>query len=74
MFVAAPHGGRRSRRTGERLVKQWKWVALLASGATLLQLQACLVDAGYYVMELILTDYLPDLLDDLVGTASSSTG
>lgn len=53
-------------------MKRWKWSALLASGATLLQLQTCLVDAGYYFMELFLTEYLPTLLDDLVGTAASA--
>lgn len=53
-------------------MKQRKWVALLACGATLLQFQTCLVDAGYYVMDLFLTEYLPGLLDNLVGTAATS--
>jgi hypothetical protein len=53
-------------------VKRWKWLVLVACGATLLQLQTCLVDAGYYLMDLLLTQYLPGLLDSLLGTAAAS--
>ncbi len=53
-------------------MKRWKCLALAACGATLLQLQTCLVDAGYYLMDLFLTQYLPGLLDSLVGTAAAS--
>lgn len=48
-----------------------KWVAVMLTSGLLLSLGSCATDLGYYLID-ALADYLPDLLDAL-GTTTTTT-
>jgi hypothetical protein len=53
-------------------MKKRKWIVLAVSGGVLLGLESCLSDLGYYLLETFV-DYLPDLLDAWLETATETT-
>lgn len=50
-------------------MKAWKWTALVVSGGMLLQLNACVTDFAYYVMQLLVNQLLAQLLAN-IGTSA----
>jgi hypothetical protein len=51
----------------EHGMKRWKWMALIATSGIMVQFSACAVDAGYYLLQILASNYLPQLLDQLLG-------
>jgi len=52
-------------------VKTRKWTILALSGGLLLSLKSCAADVGYYLLE-TLSGYLPDILEALTNTTTST--
>ena len=50
-------------------MKKRKWIVLAMSGAVLLGLESCIADLGYQLLDTFV-DYLPDLLDAWLETAT----
>jgi len=48
-----------------------KWVALITTGSLVLSLGSCASDLAYYALD-GMADYLPDLLEAWLGTATET--
>ncbi len=53
-------------------MKSWKWAALAASGAVLLQVSSCTADFAYYLMQAFASQIVTFLLDTVANQTTTT--
>jgi hypothetical protein len=54
-------------------MKAWKWAALAAAGAVLMQVSTCTTDFAYYLMQAFASQLVTVLLDAVTTQATTTT-